>query len=178
MKTISQLAIGEGALVDIRAVCRDPSWQVRVCIHYDALPMRPLPTGVKIAYIERIKRVGNKSILKIFHPKIESMKEIPMWDWPAINENSAVPVSIISFLEPTLFRTLYECMPEFPCRICKVRDQEKHDVCGVCNKILSHFLGKMRKEFPSLPIMKLREQLVKRLGKIKINEYPKSKRSK
>ena len=174
MKTISNLAVGEGALVDTRAICRDPNWQIRVCIHYDALPLSPLPTGVQVAYIERIRRPGNKTVLKIFHPKIENMKDIPQWEWPAVHEMSAVPISVVNFLEPSMFRTLHECMPEFPCRICKVRDQEKHDVCAPCNRILSHFIGKCCKQFPKIHIMKIREQLVVRLGKIKINEYPKS----
>ena len=173
MKTISMMPIGEGALVDTRAICRDPNWQVRVCMHYDALPLRPLPTGIKVAYVERIRR-GEKTILKIFHPKIDSMKDIPMWDWPAVTEMSAMPVAIVNFLEPTEFRTLHECMPEFPCRICKLRDQEKHDVCAQCNRILSYFIGKCSKELPKIPIMKIREQLVVKLGEVKIDEYPKN----
>ena len=166
---------GSGALVDTRALCRDPNWQVRVSIYYEALPLAPMPTGVQLAYIERIKRGPKKTVFKIFYPKIVSIKDIPMWEWPAIHEMAAVPVAIINFLEPTLYRSLHEAMPEFPCGICGLREQEKYDVCESCNKILCHYMGKCIEYWPKVHKMKLRGQLVRKLRRIKIDAYPKNK---
>lgn len=172
MKRIGALQLGEGALIDARAICRDPGWQIRVCVHYDAMPLLPLPTGIKLCYIEKIRR-GKNTIFKLFYPKIESMNQIPMWEWPAVKEMSAEPVAIVSFLEPTNFRSLHESMPEFPCRICSYKEQEKHDVCYGCNKILCHYMGKCLRRWPRISPMKIREQLIQRLRKVKINEHPK-----
>lgn len=174
MRRIGNLKIGEGALVDTRAFCRDPNWQIRASIYYEALPLTPHPQGVQVAYIEKIRR-GDKSVLKLFYPKIDSLKEIPMWEWPVIREMAAIPISIVNFLEPTLYRSLYEAMPEHPCAICGVRDQEKYDVCIPCNRILCHFMGKCIKKWPNIQKMKIRNQLVKKLRKIKLDAYPKNK---
>lgn len=165
-RKISQLRVGEGALIDTRAVCRDPDWHVRVSMLYDALPLAPLPPGISVAYLEKIKKRAHEPIFKIFYPKIENFKEIPMWEWPAIYTSDAVKISIINFLEETVFRSISEAMPEFPCRICKFAEQEKHDVCTECDRILRYFMGKCRKLFPDVHKMKIREQLIKRLSEI------------
>tara|TARA_Y100000034_G_scaffold103692_1_gene129557 strand:+ start:29314 stop:29841 length:528 start_codon:yes stop_codon:yes gene_type:complete len=174
MKRIGNLAPGEAAIIDARAVCRDPNWQIRVSIFYDAYPITPLRTGITLAYLEKIQRGPNKTVLKLFYPKIASMKDIPMWEWPAVHEACACPVAIVNFLEPTLYRSLHEAMPEFPCRICGLREQDKYDICEPCNRILSHYMGICINSYPKIHKMKLREQLVKRLAKVKMDEYPKN----
>lgn len=173
MKKISNMILGEGALVDTRSICRDPNWQIRVSTLYDAMPLMPIPTGIQIAYIEKIRR-QDKNIFKIFYPE-RDMKKIPLMEWPSIYEINAVPIAIVNWLDPTPERKLCECLPEFPCRICKLREQEKHDVCIFCNRILCHFMGKSLEKIPNCHKMIVREHLIKKLAKVKINAYYKNK---
>jgi len=169
MKTIGDLSVGEGALVDIRAISLDPDWQCRISLLYDALPLKPLPTGIAIAYVEKIRR--NKDVIfKVFYPKVEKMKDIPIWEWVLIYQMNSAKISVLNWLEPTLFRKLHESMPEFPCRICNAREIEKFDVCFQCNKFLSYYMGKCLDKYPNIGTMKIREQIIIKLKKIKINE--------
>jgi len=168
MKRISDLKIGEAALVDIRAICRDPEGKVRISLFYEAIPLegRP-PTGIVFAYLERWLK-NEKSFYKLYYPEVmESIKEIPLLEWPDLHQLNAVPVSVIVPLERTKYKSILESLPEFPCRICKFRDQEKNDICTECNRIMRYYMGICIKKYPKIPKRILRETLIKKLGNVK-----------
>lgn len=171
MKKIKDLNIFESAYVDLNAICRDKDSRVRVSLLYEALPLNPVPRGFRVAYIERVQR-KNKSVLKLFHPRVKNFSEIPEANWETISFLQAAPVSIVSFLDPNLVNVFYENLPLRPCRLCLLNDAEKHDLCFQCNKIVRFYIGKAKKEFPGATVPTLRKSILRKLRKI--NAFDKS----